>query len=70
MDAPITAWRFVMPSWSRSAFCVSTKSRIVMIGNVIPYGSPVSGLFDAGPVVMTFGSLAERFTGVSTETTK
>ncbi|WP_432443496.1 hypothetical protein [Rhizobium laguerreae] len=61
---------FSIPSRSISPFCVSTKSPIVMIGKSMPHGFPVLGLIVAGPVVITFGSLAPRLTGVSTDTTK
>ncbi len=38
-----------------------------MTGKSMPQGSPVSGLMEAGPVVVTLGSLAFRLTSVSEE---
>src|SRR2546428_10586560 len=57
IDAPITAWSFLMPSESRSAFWTFTKSRIVTIGKLIPYGRPVSELMEAGPGGVGLGAL-------------
>ena len=40
-----------MPSSSRNARCTRTMSATVMTGKSDPYGRPVSGLVDIGPVV-------------------
>ena len=60
----------MIPSESSRAFWTFTKSRMVTIGNDIPYGLPVSGLMEAGPVVTAVGSFTFRFTSVSALTTK
>src|ERR1044071_7062674 len=51
IEPPETASRRLMPNQSMSIFCSRTISPTVITGNDMPYGHPVSGLIDAGPVV-------------------
>src|SRR5579885_2423233 len=51
IDPPDTASSRVMPKESTSSFCSRTMSEIVIGGNVIAHGQPVSGFIDPGPVV-------------------
>ena len=50
-DPPIAAARRSMPRCASSARCTSTRSRTVNSGKVSPYGRPVAGSSDDGPVV-------------------
>jgi hypothetical protein len=47
----MTVLSLFTPRSSRSRFCARTMSRMVMTGNRIPYGRPVSGSGEAGPVL-------------------
>src|SRR6478735_2440493 len=54
-----------MPSRVASAASTTTWSRIVTVGKLEPYGAPVAGSFDAGPVVpwqppSTFGHTTKK----------
>src|SRR5579863_9114855 len=51
MDPPETDNSLSMPNESMSIFCARTMSPIVITGNDIPYGQPVAGLMEEGPVV-------------------
>ncbi len=51
IDPPTTLAQRSMPSVSASAASTTTWSRIVMAGKREPYGTPVTGSIDAGPVV-------------------
>ena len=48
---PITPNRVSIPKWRTSAACTSTMSPTVMNGNRSPYGSPLTGFRQLGPVV-------------------
>ena len=50
MDPPITAASRPIPRESSSARSASTMSAIVTMGNDNPYGFPVLGSREAGPV--------------------
>ena len=50
-DPPATAASRAMPSSSRNARSARTMSATVMTGKSDPYGRPVAGLIDDGPVV-------------------
>ena len=51
IEPPTTAAQRGMPRWSASAASTTTWSRIVTVGKREPYGAPVSGSSDAGPVL-------------------
>ena len=51
IEPPTTDNQRFTPRWSASAAWVRTVSRIDTAGNRAPYGVPVAGSFDAGPVV-------------------
>ncbi len=70
IEGPVTHFRRLTPRWSISARWTRTKSRMVTIGKVEPYGRPVSGSIVAGPTVVTIGSLGLTFDIVSALTTK
>ena len=50
-DPPATAARRAIPSSSRNARWVRTMSATVITGKPDPYGRPVAGSIDEGPVV-------------------
>ena len=50
IEPPMTASSFCMPKWSISLFCAFTVSPIVTVGKSVPYGLPVFGLVEDGPV--------------------
>ena len=51
MDPPTAANRVSIPSASISMAWARTMSAMVITGNFRPYGWPVAGSMDAGPVV-------------------
>ena len=51
MEPPTTARHRAMPSRSARSAWTRTMSRMVTTGNVEPYGAPVEGSTEAGPVV-------------------
>ena len=50
IEPPSTESQRSIPRWSARRACARTMSRMVMTGNVEPYGRPVAGSDDAGPV--------------------
>jgi hypothetical protein len=50
IDPPTAASSFSMPRWSSSIIWALTMSAIVMMGKSVPYGRPVTGFWEAGPV--------------------
>ncbi len=50
IDPPTTQSHLSIPRWRVSAACTRTMSRIVTVGKREPYGRPVDGSIDAGPV--------------------
>jgi len=50
IEPPTTHAHRSMPSASARAASTAIWSRIVIVGNCEPYGAPVSGLVDDGPV--------------------
>ena len=66
MEPPTTASSRSMPRWSSSSAWASTMSATVMIGKCVPYGRPVRGSTDEGPVdplqpPMTFEEMTKYF---------
>ena len=51
IEPPVTANNRSIPSALSSMACSRTMSPMVITGNDIPYGHPVAGLIDEGPVV-------------------
>ena len=51
IEPPVTEWSFSTPRCSTSLTCTRTISAMVMMGKLSPYGFPVFGFFDMGPVV-------------------
>ena len=50
-DPPTTASKRSMPRWATSARCTATKSLTSSSGKSSPYGCPVSGFVEDGPVL-------------------
>ena len=50
-EPPIAPCTRVIPSWASRRWCTVTRSETVKCGNRSPYGRPVDGSIDDGPVV-------------------